>query len=705
IGTYSAGRNPKGGIAVDASGDVWVMNAGVSSVTKLSPAGNIIGTYKGVTTGGNLGDFTGFALQNFVMRKPGSGHGGGVKARPIQGPPPSSPPVAAAPPLRTPWTRLKDIPFAVQYAALDEKDGLIMAGGVRQREESDLWVFDPLRQTWSQLPSIHTQHLNAAAAFMDGRFYVAGGSGVQGPSDRLEVYDPETRTWEARAPVPTAGMSRGAVVDGIFYVMGAQCSGQFLGYDPRADSWKRLSPMPTGRCDPGLAVSGGRIYALGGHPISGPPYDTVEVYDPKSDSWSKAPSMPMARTRFAAPVLGGSIHVLGGEGSGTRYLAAHEVYNAATGLWYEAEPLTEARSSPRAVAAGGKIYLFSGHLDSDRSAASAVAEVYDPAQDRLRPIRNHEPAPQEEAGAVGLWRLDEGSGSTAHDSSGNGSDGTLVGSPAWSAGRSGSALSFNGADTGVRVPDSAALNPSQFTIEAWIKPAAGWGGIRDIVTKTNGPSTAYCIEYNFAMIESKLFLNMGRNGSGPHASAVGTTAIPTNTWTFAAGTYDGATLKVYVNGRLDGTAPWPYGLSRTEPQAMGIGYTPGTTEGGCGPGEWFNGQIDEVRMLDFAATDAQIAQDAARPRPAAAGKLVMATPAYAAPRIAPQPAPQVQEAEALPARKGEPRPDDFALVIGVERYRSLPAANFAERDAASFARYAQAVLGVPEENVILLTGQ
>jgi hypothetical protein len=90
----------------------------------------------------------------------------------------------------------------------------------------------------------------------------------------------------------------------------------------------------------------------------------------------------------------------------------------------------------------------------------------------------------------------------------------------------------------------------------------------------------------------------------------------------------------------------------------------------------------------------------------------MQRPQPAAPPVAmapvqnpPQSLPQAPQPDELPVRRGEPRPGDFALVIGVEHYRSLPAARFAERDAESFARYAQAVLGVPEENVILLTGQ
>jgi len=54
-------------------------------------------------------------------------------------------------------------------------------------------------------------------------------------------------------------------------------------------------------------------------------------------------------------------------------------------------------------------------------------------------------------------------------------------------------------------------------------------------------------------------------------------------------------------------------------------------------------------------------------------------------------------------RRGPARPADFALIVGIERYETLPKADFGERDAEVFRRYVLG-LGVPEENVILLLG-
>ena len=54
--------------------------------------------------------------------------------------------------------------------------------------------------------------------------------------------------------------------------------------------------------------------------------------------------------------------------------------------------------------------------------------------------------------------------------------------------------------------------------------------------------------------------------------------------------------------------------------------------------------------------------------------------------------------------KGSPRPQDFALVIGIEKYRSLPAADYGERDAETVRAYLRG-LGVPPEHIVLLAGE
>jgi len=70
-------------------------------------------------------------------------------------------------------------------------------------------------------------------------------------------------------------------------------------------------------------------------------------------------------------------------------------------------------------------------------------------------------------GVVGSWHFDEGSGDVAHDSSGNGNDGTLKNGPTWVNGKFGKALNFDGQDD--YVEGSRRLNFVDFSAEAWVK--------------------------------------------------------------------------------------------------------------------------------------------------------------------------------------------------------------------------------------------
>jgi len=65
-----------------------------------------------------------------------------------------------------------------------------------------------------------------------------------------------------------------------------------------------------------------------------------------------------------------------------------------------------------------------------------------------------------EADLVGWWGLDEGAGTTAYDSSGNGNDASFEGSPAWvEDGKFGKALKFDGSSDYLAAPDSESLEP------------------------------------------------------------------------------------------------------------------------------------------------------------------------------------------------------------------------------------------------------
>ncbi|MCD6505613.1 hypothetical protein J7M22_03210 [Candidatus Poribacteria bacterium] len=72
------------------------------------------------------------------------------------------------------------------------------------------------------------------------------------------------------------------------------------------------------------------------------------------------------------------------------------------------------------------------------------------------------------ATCVGAWLFDEGSGTVAKDSSGNGNDGTIKGGAKWVDGKFGKALEFNGVDSCVSTDKALLEKVPEFTIVLWV---------------------------------------------------------------------------------------------------------------------------------------------------------------------------------------------------------------------------------------------
>jgi hypothetical protein len=70
---------------------------------------------------------------------------------------------------------------------------------------------------------------------------------------------------------------------------------------------------------------------------------------------------------------------------------------------------------------------------------------------------------------VGHWTLDERSGTTANDITGNANTGTLTSGPQWTAGKLGQGLQFDGVNDNVNVGTGTGLSPSNWTISTWVK--------------------------------------------------------------------------------------------------------------------------------------------------------------------------------------------------------------------------------------------
>jgi len=197
-------------------------------------------------------------------------------------------------------------------------------------------------------------------------------------------------------------------------------------------------------------------------------------------------------------------------------------------------------------------------------------------------------------GLVAYWSFDEGSGNIAYDASGNGNHGTIYGAK-WTQGKIGGALSFDGVDDYVRVPDSDSLDiTNAITIEAWVNCGSSpAGNLRSIVRKESTYALRF---YSDGTLEGLVWIGGRYKSSGIVPASI---AWVPNRWVHWTFTYDGSSMKIYKNGILVMGPTAQTGAIDKTTNDLGIG--------GTGTGAYpFIGLIDEVRIYNRALSPEEI---------------------------------------------------------------------------------------------------
>ncbi|MGJ8661065.1 MAG: LamG-like jellyroll fold domain-containing protein, partial [Bacteroidota bacterium] len=163
---------------------------------------------------------------------------------------------------------------------------------------------------------------------------------------------------------------------------------------------------------------------------------------------------------------------------------------------------------------------------------------------------------------------------------------------------SGKAYDFNSAK--ITIPNSSSLNPTNLTLEAWIKadswqPSVWQGSILSKDGWATGDN-GYCLRVG---ANGSVSFNIGNTG---WHEAVSSALMGTNEWYHIAGTYDGSLIKVYINGVLANTTVYT-GVVASTTYNLTIGDFAYAAIGG---NRYFDGQIDEARVWSTALTEAQI---------------------------------------------------------------------------------------------------
>ena len=213
-------------------------------------------------------------------------------------------------------------------------------------------------------------------------------------------------------------------------------------------------------------------------------------------------------------------------------------------------------------------------------------------------------------GPVGWWKFDECQGGTANDASGNSNNGTItigatgsqtaVGTcttsgTAWGNGATGkrnASLNFDGTDDIASFTSTNVINPPAGSVAMWFKPSS-----------TQNGTNYYLFAHPQTVDNSRVYITTNSSGTNINGrlgtgTTIGSVTITANTWHHVILTWNGTSAKFYVDGQDKTSTPTFNGLTSAAATST-IGNYIGAAQG-------YTGQIDDVKIFNYALTPAQI---------------------------------------------------------------------------------------------------
>ena len=215
---------------------------------------------------------------------------------------------------------------------------------------------------------------------------------------------------------------------------------------------------------------------------------------------------------------------------------------------------------------------------------------------------------------TGWWKMDENSGVTVIDSSGNGLNATSTGA-VWSPGKSGSAIEMEAGKTrSIILPSSSTYTPTSGSVSMWIylsrqltsgefttlfntaSSAETFGvNVQYYQSAANCPKTTYCLNW--------------RKWT-PEVDSNSDIALPTKEWIHFETTWDGTNSNMYLDGQHVASFASVAPTGGTAAACIG-----GDSRSTNCAGQIFPGLIDDVRFYNYVRSDAQRAYDFNRGAP------------------------------------------------------------------------------------------
>ncbi len=272
---------------------------------------------------------------------------------------------------RNAWTRLRDLPRAVNHAgvAVDGTTVYLAGGYVANASGSgaifgtrEVWRYDSTTDSYAAMPPLPIERAAGQLVLVGRTLHFFGGTNQQRTVDTSEHWSLSLAggtTWQPRARLPNSRNHLGGVaLDGLIYAIGGQhghddaltTQRDVHRYDPRTDRWTAVAPLPAvvvggtsygrGHISASTFVRDGRIVVAGGEYDHMRPLRDVVEYDPATNRWT-AQRMPLPAARYSgvAAQLGSTfVYATGARGgaqlTNTTWLGCYDSATPPSGVDY-----------------------------------------------------------------------------------------------------------------------------------------------------------------------------------------------------------------------------------------------------------------------------------------------------------------------------------------------------------------------------------
>ena len=217
---------------------------------------------------------------------------------------------------------------------------LFVAGGFNSRKGplNTAEHYNSMSNKWQELGPMHFKRKSLGICVFKGKLFVSGGLDENyNALDSVECYDDESMRWKSFLSMNQARYSHGLVASnqyGLFSIGGWKCSTVERCFD---GAWRMVAEMSNPTAGATSVIHGHKIYVCGGYNTEC--ISSLEIYDIKTDSWVRGASASIARWRAGFAITGDKIYIIGGRDSSWQYLNTVESYEISENKWSFETPL------------------------------------------------------------------------------------------------------------------------------------------------------------------------------------------------------------------------------------------------------------------------------------------------------------------------------------------------------------------------------